>query len=80
MIDITREITDTGYKYTLNDTNLEYIANIEFTKLYFTTYFTDLASLDDTAKYVLTSKYLKENDFDAAKTIVNLIPFYAKGE
>lgn len=76
MIDITRETTDTGYKYTLNDTNLDYTNSIEFSEQYFLTYFGDLDSLDNTAKHVLTTKYLKENEFDAAKTIVDLIPFY----
>lgn len=76
MIDITRETTDKGYKYTLNDTNLDYTNNIEFTELYFLTYFGDLDGLDNTAKYMLTTVYLKENQFDAAKTIADLIPFY----
>lgn len=76
MIDITRETTDKGYKYTLNDTNLDYTNSIEFTELYFLTYFGDLDGLDNTAKYMLTTVYLKENQFDAAKTIADLIPFY----
>lgn len=76
MIDITRETTDTGYKYTLNDTNLDYTNSIEFSEEYFLTYFGDLDGLDNAAKHVLTTKYLKENEFDAAKTIADLIPFY----
>lgn len=76
MIDITRETTDTGYKYTLNDTNLDYISSIEVSEEYFLTYFGDLDGLDNKAKHVLTTKYLKENEFDATKTIADLIPFY----
>ena len=76
MIDITRETTDKGYKYTLNDTNLDYTNSIEFTEEYFLTYFRDLDGLDNTAKYMLSTVYLKENQFDAAKTIADLIPFY----
>lgn len=76
MIDITRETTDTGYKYTLNDTNLDYTNSIEFSEEYFLRYFGDLDGLDNTAKHVLTTKYLKENEFDVAKTIADLIPFY----
>lgn len=76
MIDITRETTDKGYKYTLNDTNLDYTNTIEFSEEYFLTYFGDLAGLDNTAKYMLTTVYLKENQFDAAITIADLIPFY----
>lgn len=76
MIDITRETTDTGYKYTLNDTNLDYTNSIEVTEEYFLTYFGDLDGLDNKVKHVLTTKYLKENEFDATKTIADLIPFY----
>jgi len=76
MIDITRETTNKSYKYTLNDTNLDYTNTIEFTKEYFLTYFRDLDGLDNTAKRTLIAVYLKENQYETSTTIADLIPFY----